>query len=29
MDQHWDFAMSKDLDRLAAENDRGDAVAAV
>ena len=29
MDQHRDFAMSKDLDRLAAKNDRGDAMSAV
>ena len=29
MDQHRDFAMSKDLDRLAAEDNRGNAVAAM
>ena len=29
MDQHWNFAMRKDLDSLAAEDERGDAVATV
>ena len=29
MDQHRNLAMREDLDRLAAKNDRGDAVAAV
>ena len=29
MDQHRDLAMSKDLDRLAAEDNRGNAVAAM
>jgi hypothetical protein len=29
MDQHRDFAMNKDLDRLAAEDNRGNAVAAM
>ena len=29
MDQHRNLAMREDLDRLAAEDDRGDAVAAV
>jgi len=29
MDQYWDLGMRKYLDRLAAEHDRGDAVAAV
>ena len=29
MDQHRDFAMSKDLDRLAAKDNRGNAVAAM
>jgi len=29
MDQYRDFAMSKDLDRLAAEDNRGNAVAAM
>ncbi len=29
MDQHWDLAMGEDLDRLAAEHQRGYAVPAV
>ena len=29
MDKHRDFAMREDLDRLAADDDRGDAMAAV
>jgi hypothetical protein len=29
MDKHWDLAMREDLDRLATEDDRGNAMAAV
>jgi hypothetical protein len=29
VDQHRDFTMGQDLDRLAAEHDRGDAMAAM